>query len=218
MLSDREIDFARKAGAIVVEPWRPEALNPNSYDLTLGPYIARYRRVSKSGSLLAGMPLDLGATVGDDAFEIEDCTERGVIRLAPGESILGHTNEFVGGRVADGAAVNAQLRATSTAGRWGLTACRCAGHGDTGYFDRWTLEIQNCSPRPVVVPVGAVICQMVFFLVAVPKRMYQQASGNYQQHDDLEKLQKEWTPERMLPKKLKAVSRDVWATGYTRQP
>lgn len=224
MLSDHEIERFRTMGAIVVEPWRPEALNPNSYDLTVGPFVARYRR-TLDGKLLTGY-LRPGEVAGPEAFEIEDCSGSGVITLDPGESILAHTNEFVGGTTLVSGidhtpteiAINTQLRATSTAGRWGLTACRCAGHGDAGYFDRWTLEVQNNGPRALLLPVGAVICQIVFFRVATPRKLYQEASGNYQSHRNLEKLMSEWTPTKMLPKKLKVLPRSSWEKSYASAP
>jgi hypothetical protein len=54
----------------------------------------------------------------------------------------------------------------------------------------------------------------VFFQVKTPSRLYQEASGNYQTHRDLERLKAEWTPERMLPKKLKHVLPDFWKEAY----
>ena len=219
MLSDHEILKLRDMGGIVIHPFRREALNPNSYDLTLGPFIARYRRVL-DGKLIVNDELRPAEISGAAAFQIEDCRERGAFIIHAGESLLCHTNEFIGGTGIEnpisgglsGQAVNTQMRATSTAGRWGLTACRCAGHGDAGYFDRWTLEVQNNSPRDVVLPVGAVICQLVFFAVSTPLKLYQEASGNYQQHRDLDRLVAEWKPEKMLPKQLKKT--DFWKGMY----
>lgn len=213
MLSDHEILKMREMGAIVIEPFRPEALNPNSYDLTLGPYVARAKPYPDG-------PLRPFETRGEHEFDIEDHTYDGEFTLAPGESVLCHTNEFAGGtgvvnpvdNTMTPVAINTQMRATSTAGRWGATACRCAGHGDAGYFDRWTLEVQNCGLREIVLPVGGVICQLVFFRVATPTRLYQEASGNYQKHRDLDRLMREWTPQRMLPKQMKTT--DFWKRLY----
>lgn len=226
MLSDHEIEKLRAQGAIIIEPFRPEALNPNSYDLTLGPYVARYRRIPPvemvKGWRDDACEVDLREVTGADLFRIVDHRDDGAFKINAGESVLCHTNEFVGGtgvwnpvlQSVENIAVNTQLRATSTAGRLGLTACRCAGHGDAGYFDRWTLEVQNNSPYDLVLPVGGVICQLVFFAVATPRRLYQEASGSYQQHRDLDKLMQEWTPRKMLPKKLKSVAPAFWKGMY----
>jgi len=210
-------------GAIIIEPFRLEHLNPNSYDLTLGPYVARYKRRPRGQPMLSDegvAVVDMHMVTGDDLFHIEDHRGAGEFRIHAGESLLCHTNEFVGGtgvwnpvlQSVERHAVNTQLRATSTAGRFGLTACRCAGHGDAGYFDRWTLEVQNNSPHDLMLPVGAIICQLVFFAVATPRRLYQEASGSYQEHRDLEKLQAEWVPAKMLPRKLKQT--EFWRGLY----
>ncbi len=218
MLSDFEIRNMREMGAVVIEPFREEALNPNSYDLTLGPYVARYKW--RRDSL---RPAD---TTGADGFVIEDYRAKGEFKIRAGESMLCHTNEFIGGtsiesgdyspahgkRMPEAVAINTQMRATSTAGRWGLTACRCAGHGDVGYTNRWTLEVQNNSPHDIMLPVGAIICQLVFFRVSTPDRTYQRASGNYQQVRDINVVMKEWTPEQMLPRPLKRT--EFWKGLY----
>lgn len=224
MLSDFQIKAQKAKGRIVIEPFRAEALNPNSYDLTLGPYLARYVRRPPRPLLLPDpghgpYVIDMEHATGKDLFRIEDHTADGVFRIDAGESILCHTNEFIGGRVLpdDDVAINTQMRATSTAGRHGLTACRCAGHGDAGYFDRWTLEVQNNGPFSMDLHVGMVICQLVFFQIETPERTYQQASGNYQTHDDLERLILEWKPENMLPKKLKKVDPSFWRSLYAAQ-
>jgi dCTP deaminase len=193
-------------------------VNPNSYDLTIGPYIARYREGFGDQKLLVFDPtIRLEEHTGQDIFEIEDHRPDGDFTLAAGESVLCHTNEFIGGTglsMAEDATrvINTQMRATSTAGRYGLTACRCAGHGDPGYFDRWTLEVQNNAPFPVTIPIGSIICQLVFFAASRPLRLYQDSTGNYQSERDLNKLMASWVPERMLPKKLKTTS--FWKELY----
>ena len=219
MLSDHEIRRFMAMGAIVIDPFRDEALNPNSYDLTVGPHVARLPRDEPPH-----MKLRPAQRAGSDVFELYDYSKEGEFTLEPHESVLCHTNEFAGGTglvnpvsgEMESVAINTQMRATSTAGRWNITACRCAGHGDVGYFDRWTMEVQNASHRSIVIPVGAVISQLVFFKVATPTRVYQDASGNYQKHRELEKLREEWTPQRMLPKKLKQT--DFWKRLYGLQP
>jgi dCTP deaminase len=220
MLSDFEIARYRERGVIVIEPFRPEALSTNSYDLTVGPHVARYKRVPHGmASSVEGRdtPLvDFGVVSGADLFDVEDYRDSGQFMIRAGESLLCHTNEFVGGTIVEHVgAVNTQLKATSTAGRYGLTACRCAGHGDVGYVNRWTLEVQNNSPFDVTIPVGSIICQIVFFEVAVPQKDYVHRSGNYQPPWDHERLQQEWAPTQMLPKKLKKT--DFWKVLYDRK-
>lgn len=213
MLSDKEIIERRDAGAIIIEPFNPAQLNSNSYDLTLGPFIARTRPPPTPKTF------DPSVFRAFDFFWIEDCRRAGAIIIDPGESILCHSNEFAGGTVQPGntsRAVNARMQATSTAGRWGLTACRCAGHGDVGYFDRWTLEVQNNGPVALRIPIGAIICQLVFSDVTAPTKTYQQSTGNYQRETNLETLMKNWRPDRMLPKAIKRTT--FWPDLYKDLP
>lgn len=115
------------------------------------------------------------------------------ISIAPGESILGHTREFIGGR----RNITTMMHARSSIGRCNITVCRCAGWGDIGYINRWTMEIQNCSASTVILPVGARIAQIVFFYTGIPESSYR---GNYQCSDNLETLVSTWSPSNMLPK------------------
>src|SRR5581483_6069867 len=62
-----------------------------------------------------------------------------VILLGPKETILGHTQEYIGGRDI----VVAKMYARSSMGRNFVEVCKDAGWGDVGYFNRWTMEITN---------------------------------------------------------------------------
>ena len=49
-----------------------------------------------------------------------------IIWIAPGETILGHTNEFIGGTES----VTTMMKARSSMGRNFIEVCKCAGWGD----------------------------------------------------------------------------------------
>ncbi|HRY56962.1 MAG TPA: hypothetical protein P5014_02235, partial [Patescibacteria group bacterium] len=87
-----------------------------------------------------------------------------VILIAPNETILAHTIEFIGGRngVGDLSAVTSEMRARSSIGRIGIAVCKCAGWGDIGYINRWTMEITNFSSSVIPLPVGLRIAQIIF--------------------------------------------------------
>lgn len=56
------------------------------------------------------------------------------------------------------------MKARSSLGRNFIEVCKCAGWGDVGYINRWTMEITNNS-RYYSIPlvVGRRIAQIVFF-------------------------------------------------------
>jgi dCTP deaminase len=146
----------------------------------------------------------------DECFKVE--LNKNEHTIHPGERILGHSREFAGGSgqsffdpsSSEPQAITSYLQATSTAARIGLTACLCAGWGDVGYFNRWTLEIFNLSPYVIRIPVGAVISQICFESVIAPDQYYGKDAGNYQQSLDINKIKQDWDPlKHMLPKKLK---------------
>lgn len=119
-----------------------------------------------------------------------------VIILRPGETILAHTDEFIGGRDK----VTTMMKARSSWGRAFLSVCKDAGWGDVGYFNRWTMEIQNnLEYYYTLVAVRQPIAQMVFFRVNPLSSGQYFDEGSYQGETDLAKLKKKWAPERMLP-------------------
>ncbi|MBI2033626.1 MAG: deoxycytidine triphosphate deaminase, partial [Candidatus Liptonbacteria bacterium] len=115
------------------------------------------------------------------------------------ETILAHTEEFVGGRDI----CVAKMYARSSLGRNFVEVCKDAGWGDVGYYNRWTMEVTNNSQHyfiPLVV--GRRIAQMVFYEVAplVSKvEDYVGEGGKYQGSSDVEELKKSWHPEMMVP-------------------
>lgn len=176
-------------GAIVIEPFNEAQLNTVSYDITLGDWVARYKRN------------DAGLRFGIDTpeFALEKTWDGHW--LEPGERVLGHTRERVGGRVSRRPhfkpyAATTELRATSTFARWGLTVCGDAGWGDVGFVNFWTLEITNHNPSRVFLPIGSVIGQIVFHAVPPPSGADYSEAGNYNSGE-------EWDPRDMLPKKGK---------------
>ena len=91
------------------------------------------------------------------------------------------------------------MQARSSLGRSNITVCRCAGWGDPGYFNRWTMEITNNSQNhSVVLVVGRRVAQIVFWEVNAVEGSYQD-KGKYQTSSDLEQVKSLWEPSMMLP-------------------
>lgn len=146
-----------------------------------------------------------------DRYTIVNFSDVGYLAVGPGQRILCHSQEVAGGRVAgvklDDAlgmtkmvAVTTSLQATSTAARLGLSVCDDAGWGDVGFISRWTFELTNRSMYPIVLPVGARLAQLSFHEVKPPiEGTDYDDVGQYMDAD------REWTPEDMLPKKMKVL-------------
>ena len=82
------------------------------------------------------------------------------IELGPGEIILGHTNEYIGGTTH----ITTMMKARSSIGRSCINVCDDAGSGDINYFNRWCMEIRNKSQNAtIILPVGKRVAQIVFF-------------------------------------------------------
>src|SRR5205823_5202174 len=84
-----------------------------------------------------------------------------IIILEPGETILGHTIEFIGG---NDNRITTKMHARSSLGRSYIEVCKCAGMGDIGFCNRWTMEITNNSrSQRIPLVVGMRIAQLSFY-------------------------------------------------------
>lgn len=205
VLSDRDIKREITAGNITLhDPDRncENNIQNCSVDITLGPYFYRnaspipyfnpwnsnhihsyWGEVQEASIVMDDQSASkLGLNIGDK-----------YILMAPGESILGHTREFVGGINH----ITTMIKARSSMGRSNITICRDAGWGDIGYRNRFTLEITNNGTSPIVLPIGARIGQIIFLYTGIPENTY---SGKYQTGDSLEQIVSNWTPTMMLPR------------------
>jgi len=93
------------------------------------------------------------------------------------------------------------MKARSSLGRNFIEVCKCAGWGDVGYVNRWTMEITNNS-RNYLIPlvVGRRIAQIIFFETGPILGADYTSNGKYQSSQNITKLRKEWKPEMMLPR------------------
>ncbi len=215
-LSDRKILEEMKKGDIIIQPFDRRNLATSSYDVTLGEY---YYREQKPNYILSHYNIynkkhtdhvwgkkPIKAERADKvfktftAFEWEGISpEDKIILLEPGETILAHTNEFIGGRNH----ITTMMKARSSLGRSFIEVCKCAGWGDVGYINRWTMEITNNS-RHYAIPlvVGRRIAQIIFFETGpiLDTNIDYAKAGKYQSSQDINKLKKIWKPDAMLPK------------------
>ena len=212
-LSDKKILEHMKAGTVVIDPFIRENLATSSYDVTLGEWYFReqppvehkklFNIYSKSDTERIWGTKPQRAQKAKDALKNFNFTYDGilptdkVILLEPGETILAHTNEFIGGRET----VTTMMKARSSMGRIFINVCKCAGWGDVGYVNRWTMEISNASQHYIIpLVVGRRIAQLVFFETGPIVSNDYSVTGNYQSSKNLKELKKNWKPELMLPR------------------
>jgi len=216
LLSQNQILKHRKKGTIVIEPFNEKQLKTVSYDVTLGEWYWKEQMPHAGGASVHNMYDEESVKrvwSGPHKAElIEKVSERlgqqfknipagaRVILLEPGETVLAHTIEFIGGRDV----CVAKMYARSSTGRNFIEVCKDAGWGDVGYFNRWTMEVTNNS-RYFSIPlvVGRRIAQMVFYEVEPLAKKdvdYVGEGGKYQSSQDVKEVMSSWKPEMMIPR------------------
>jgi dCTP deaminase len=144
ILTDYQILEEIEKGTILIEPYRPECLGTNSYDVHLGRYLATYKdRV-----------LDAKSHNKIEHFEIP---QEGFV-LQPGVLYLGVTEEYT-----ETHSHVPFLEGKSSTGRLGIDIHATAGKGDVGFCNTWTLEISVA--QPVRIYYGMPIGQLIYFVV-----------------------------------------------------
>lgn len=213
LLSRDAITRHIKGGNIIIEPFDERKLKTTSYDVSLGGWYWRERAPvgratihnlydDKSTDIVWEGPFRAEAVeetqqrIGNSLKNIPKNAK--IILIGPGETILAHTEEFIGGRNI----CVAKMYARSSLARNFIEVCKDAGWGDVGYFNRWTMEITNNSQYfSIPLVVGRRIAQMVFYEVAPIAAMtdYVKEGGKYQTSQDVHELKRSWKPGMMLP-------------------
>jgi dCTP deaminase len=144
ILSDKKILEEIEKGNILIEPFRPEKLGTNSYDVHLGRYLAVY----KNRELDAKMHNEIEEfIIPPEGFVLQQNT-----------LYLGVTEEYT-----ESHRHVPFLEGKSSVGRLGIDIHATAGKGDVGYCNTWTLEI-SCT-QPVRIYAGMPIGQLIYFSV-----------------------------------------------------
>ena len=142
ILSDKEILKEIENENILIEPFRPECLGSNSYDVHLGRYFSVYKHHL------------LDARAHNEVSEIM-IPDEGFV-LQPGTLYLGVTEEYT-----ESHKHVPFLEGKSSLGRLGINIHATAGKGDVGFCNTWTLEI-SCI-HPVRIYPGMPIGQLIYF-------------------------------------------------------
>jgi len=162
VLSGHEI-FAQLGGNIVIDPFEPSRLNPNSYNLTLHNELLVYEEVV----------LDMRK---DNRVRREVIPPEGFV-LQPSQIYLGRTAERT-----ETHNLVPMIEGRSSIGRLGLFVHVTAGFGDVGFCGYWTLEM--FAVQPVRVFAGVEICQI--FYHELRGQVTEYTSDKYQDNHDIQ--------------------------------
>lgn len=202
-------------------PWRASSISIDPYEQKVLAEIVGFQRLRLCQLLIDSFSLvkcwggdKSAATLGQKADHLLEQLvgfreEDRVIILRPGEMILGHTMEHIGGTKdpETGRCFTAEMKARSSVGRHGIEICRCAGLGDPGYILIWTMEINNTTDSITFLLVGTPVAQMMFYEVdPVPDEMLYGSDANrdhYQTSLVLKHNIATWHPGMLVPKPLK---------------
>jgi len=225
LLTNSAILYYYSEGKIIIDPFVRRNLANSSYDVTLGEFYYRQASFGKK-SMRADRNLQI-YNIYDEShvnhmwegpFEAEIVKEFSkkwkiklqnidpedkIILVYPHETILAHTNEYIGGKDT----VTTMMKARSSIGRNFIEVCKCAGWGDVGYINRWTMEITNNNNHfAIPLVVKRRIAQIIFFEgdPVLPNEDYVgQLDSKYSSSHNVEDLKKAWDPSQMLPKMWK---------------
>ncbi len=144
------------AGRIAIEPFTPQQLNTNSYDLTLGSHYLYYLD-------------EVIDPAQPSAYCSEPIPEQGLL-LKPGQFVLAASAEQVGSKY-----FVPILHAKSSTARCGLFVHITADLIDIGSFGQLTLQLY--ATLPIRIYPGMLIAQVSFWQPQGEIRLYQ---GKYQ--------------------------------------
>lgn len=166
ILTGREIHRCVQTGEIVIDPFKPEHCNPNSYNFHLGPKLLVYDGAAIERQMTeAGESCRVGLDGGLMSWHLETRRQNptreivippeGIV-LQPGKLYLGSTVEKMGSRK-----FAPIMAARSSLGRLGLFIFLNSGLGDIGFVGQWTLELFVI--HPLLLRAGDRIGQLMFF-------------------------------------------------------
>ena len=162
ILSGKQIT-ALQGSDIVIDPFSPAQVNPNSYNLRLHDQLRVYDQI------------ELDMSRENTSHEVR-IPEEGLV-LEPHTLYLGRTREYTETRNHV-----PMLEGRSSIGRLGLFVHITAGFGDVGFCGYWTLEI--FCVQPIRIFAGVEICQIFFHSIEGEFENYR--SGKYQNNTGIQ--------------------------------
>ncbi len=148
---------------IIIEPYQPDLLNPNSYNLRLHDELLVYRERT----------LDMKRPTATKRLHIP---QEGLL-LKPGRLYLGRTREYT-----ETHNLVPMLEGRSSIGRLGISVHITAGFGDIGFCGYWTLEIHTL--HPVRIYPGVAVCQIFYHTIV--GEIVEYSSDKYQKNSGIQ--------------------------------
>lgn len=161
MLTGPEILRQMDLGNIVIDPFDPSLLNPNSVNLRMGHELLIYRVPDRE--TMYSPPID--CIQGNYYLDMKEepkydrvaIMPEGIV-LQPGVLYIGHTLEYTETR-----GFVPCIEGRSSVARLGLCVHITAGFGDVGFCGQWTTEMTVVHPLKVYA--GVPICQISYSTV-----------------------------------------------------
>lgn len=214
--SNKEIIAAIALRHIVQYPYNPALIGEASVDMQLGHnFFATNRNDDDTGLYNPYDSEDIKRYFGEP-FQAAPLREQGELRrklgierlnsidpehpliiMRPGERVLGHTHEFIG-ILPPGMA---NVYATSSKGRHGITIAQDATYVNPGWVNRLVLEIKNENEDEYLpLLVGDKVAQMTYHGTGPIHGTYAD-HGSYQHAaaTDIQTIVSNWNPYMMLP-------------------
>lgn len=188
ILPDHELAAAIKDGAIGLEPFESELIQPSSIDVRLDRRFRvfnnqRYTHIDPSKQQ-------------DDLTSLVEVADDEPFVLHPGEFVLASTLEVIS-LPAD---LAARLEGKSSLGRLGLLTHSTAGFIDPGFSGHVTLELSNVANLPITLWPGMKIGQLCVFKLSSPaERPYGSANGSRYQGQEGPTPSRSWAGWRTWP-------------------
>lgn len=173
ILVDVDIIKAIEDGDLAINPYNPENLGVNSYDVRLGDRILTYD-VYQMREEVRDDHLVRYLDAKKRNYVIEHCIPKDGLILMPNTLYLGETVEMI-----DSHNIIPMMDGRSSVGRLGISVHVTAGFGDLGFCGKWTMEITVV--HPVKVYSGMRIAQVWW---AYPSHKTERRyDGKYQESD-----------------------------------
>lgn len=150
-LIGEELKKVLDSGLVKIEPLDPAQIGPGSVDLTLGNDFRIFKKQ-------VGLYEVRDDSHFEDVTDLVTVPDGGYMMIAPGEMILGITQE----KITLAPSIAGLLEGRSRFARFGLAVHVTAGFMQPGISNREVLEIVNLGHTPLAIYPGTKICQMVF--------------------------------------------------------
>ena len=183
-------------GYIMIEPYHPGHLMGASYNIMLGNTYFRgkeskegWHRPGDKESIQEywGEPQEASVVKEDMIETLRLCPGAHYLFIAPGETILGHTAEFIG----CGYGYVPALHERESIMQAGIRVRGYSGTDDHGVFSRWSLLITNESKQRVMLVTTNLIVSITFTVTHASSRQ-----SRYR--PDRQKIIDQWTPSLLL--------------------